>query len=221
MEARTSGQNEQQKTLSGKQKIQYIWDYYRFRIIVCIMIICAVGFYIYTLCTEKETLLCAALVNVSVSEEFTEHLSDDFVGYMKESTSKMEMPLYTKLYLTDNKSDQNYQYAYASRVKILASIDDEALDVVLMSKQAFDIFAENGYLCDLQELFQDYDALKEFEPYLVAGEHPMGLDMSQKGFFKQIGYEHTVYAGIITTSPRIDTAVEYIKYLYSEEQAGD
>lgn len=217
MESKTSNQQGQWKSLNGKQKIQYVWDYYKFPIIIFFVIICAISCFIYSCLTEKEKLLYAALVNVSISEEYTGHLSDDFVDHMKEDSSKKEVPLYTKLYLTDDKSDQNYQYAYASRVKVLASIDDEALDVVLMSKQAYDIFVENGYLCNLKELIQDYDTLKEFEPYLVDSDHPMGLNLSQKGYFKQIGYEHTAYVGIITTSPRIDTAAEYIKYLYSED----
>ena len=73
-------------------------------------------------------------------------MSSGFLDSMNADTSKEELKLYTGLYLTDDPDDPNHEYTYASRIKIIASIDDEQLDIVLMNKRAFDAFSQNGYL---------------------------------------------------------------------------
>ena len=50
----------------------------------------------------------------------------------------------------------------------------------------------------------------------VTEEYPMGLLISQKGLFKKAGFADDVYLGVIKNSPRMDMALKYIKYLYSE-----
>ena len=49
----------------------------------------------------------------------------------------------------------------------------------------------------------------------VTEEYPMGLLISQKGLFKEAGFEDDVYLGVIKNSPRMDMVIEYIKYLYT------
>ena len=54
--------------------------------------------------------------------------------------------------------------------------------------------------------------------HAVTEEFPMGLLVSQKGVFKEAGFADEVYLGILKNSPRMDMAVEYIKYLYSPKR---
>lgn len=108
-----------------------------------------------------------------------------------------------------------------------------------MNREAFDAFSQNGYLCDLEKLLQKSapGTLAELKPRLVtntailednsedlltddsltyqavAEEYPMGIDVSQKGIFSQAGFVEPVYLGVIANSPRMDMAVNYIKYL--------
>lgn len=156
---------------------------------------------------------------------------------------KKELKLYTGLYLTDAPDDPNHEYTYASRIKTVASIDDEKLDVVLMNKEAFDAFSQNGYLCNIEELLRELDpkTMAECKPYVTANtvilednaddimfdrslsyqavtdEFPMGLLVSQKGLFKRAGFDGDVYLGVIKNSPRMDMAIEYIEYLCTDK----
>ncbi len=232
---------EQWKQLQGTQKIQYIWDYYKFPIIVCLILLYIIGYILYGHFSKKDTVLYTALVNVSASEKLNAQLSDGFMDYIDADASRKTIQLYKGLYLTSDQDDPNHEYTYASRIKIIASIDGEQLDIVLMNKEAFDTFSQNGYLYNLEELLQDSDILTSVEPYLVTNtsilednsedllmddslsyqavtkEYPMGLDVSQKGLFQKAGFEDSVYLGVIANSPRMDMAVEYIKYLYSAD----
>ncbi len=233
--------NEHLKHLHGKQKIQYVWNYYKLPIVICLIFIYIIGYTTYGHFSRKDTLLYTGIVNVSTGEQLTGELNGGFLDYMDVDTSKIELKLYAGLYLTDAPDDPNHEYTYASRIKIIASIDDEKLDVVIMNKEAFDAFSQNGYLSDMEELLQDMDSdsLAVLKPYLVTNavilednaddillnkslsyeavteEYPMGLLISQKGLFKEAGFEDDVYLGVIKNSPRMDIAIEYIKYLYT------
>lgn len=230
------------KGLHGLKKIQYIWDYYKLPLIVSCIALYIIGYFLYGHFTHKEAILYTALVNISASEALTAQLSTDFLDYLDEDTSKRTVQLYQGLYLTDDEKNPYHEYTYASRMKILASIDNEQLDIVLMNKEAFDAFSQNGYLCNLEELLRssDSDLYTAIKPYLVTNitilednsmdmqfdssisyqamteEYTMGLDLSQAFFIRQAGFEDTLYLGIIENSTRKDTTVSYIRYLFSE-----
>ena len=228
-----------------RKKIQYIWDYYKFPLVVLCIFLYVIGYFLYGHFTRKDTILYTALVNVSASESLTQQLSTNFIPYIKEDSSKKELQLYTGLYLTDDENNPNHEYTYASRMKILASIDGEQLDVVLMNKESFDAFSQNGYLYNLEELLSnEYPALYEkWKPYLVTNtiilednstdvqldssisyqavteEAPTGLAISQTGLLHDAGFSDTVYLGIVANTPRADTAVHYIQYLTTSKKS--
>lgn len=240
----TTTKKEQWKQLHSKQKIQYVWDYYKFPIAVCFIFLYIIGYTIYGHFSKNDIILYTALVNVSIGDQVNTQLSDGFINFIDADSSKNDVQLYTGLYLTNDRGDPNHEYTYASRIKIIASIDGEQLDIVLMNKEAFDTFSSNGYLCNLEYLLQnsDSDVYKKLKPYLVTNtvilednsedlmvnesldyqavteEYPMGLNVSQKGLFKQAGFKSDVYLGVIGNSPHMDMAVKYINYLYSDSR---
>ena len=239
LKQKASPELEKLKTLHGLQKIRYIWDYYKLPIVVLCILLYILGYSLYGHFTHKEKILYTALVNVSASDSLTEQLSTGFLDSLDQDTSKTTMQLYTGLYLTDDETNPYHEYTYASRMKILASIDGKQLDVVLMNKEAFDAFSQNGYLCDLEELLssEDVDLYNRLKPHLVTNtvilednstdlqldpsityqavteEHPFGLDLSQTSMISDAGFSDIVYLGIIANSPRTEEAIDYVRYL--------
>lgn len=229
------------KQLHGKKKIQYIWDYYKLPITVLCIFLYIIVYILYRHFSYRNPVIYTALVNVAVGEDLNKKLSTDFLNFLNLSPSKNKVELYTGLYLTDDEQNAYYQYTYASRIKILATIDGELLDVVLMNKEAFDAFSQNGYLCDLDMLLSQktpdfYNDIKSdlssniiilednandliFDPsisyYAVTEEYYYGLDLSRTNLIQQAGFEEPVYLGIIANSPRQETAITYLQYLYS------
>ena len=126
-------------------------------------------------------------------------------------------------------------------MKILGLIDGELLDVVLMNREAFDAFSQNGYLHDLAEILpQADDSLYEtVRPDLIANliilednavehqldasipyeavteEHYYGIDLSRTQLISAAGFTEPVYLGIIANTPRLDSAAAYIRYLFA------
>ncbi|MDE7415683.1 MAG: hypothetical protein K2N44_05100 [Lachnospiraceae bacterium] len=234
--------NENLKSLNGKSKIQYIWDYYKLPLALFGILLYILVYISYNHFTHKDTILYAALVNVNAGDDLTEGLSDDFVEYLNLDPSKNRLELYTGLYLTDDEQNAYFQYAYASRMKILAAIDGEVLDIVLMNQEAFDAFSQNGYLYDLEDFLLQtdsvlYDTIKQdfaenitilddnfielqLDPsvayHAITEEHYYGIDLSHTELIRNAGFKEPVYLGILANSPRRDSAVSYLKYLFTK-----
>jgi len=234
--------NKNLSSLKGKKKLQYIWDYYKIPLIIFCILLYMTGSILYASLTHKNAVLYTAMVNVITGETLTDQLGRGFINASGQNAAKEEVVLYTGLYLTDDELNDSHEYTYASRMKILASIHGQQLDIVLMNREAFEAFSQNGYLCSLDELLSReaphlYDRLKDdlvngiiilednsidriFDdtiPYdAVTEEHLLGLDLSHSSFFKQAGFKDTVYLGILSNSPRIDMAIRYLEYLFAD-----
>ena len=120
----TSDQTNPMKTLKGRSKIQYIWDYYKLPLIILGILLYLFGYCLYRYLSYKETILYTALVNVTVGENLTQALTNNFLLSQNLNPDKNKLELYTGLYLTENEQNIDHQYTYASRIKILAAIDE-------------------------------------------------------------------------------------------------
>ncbi len=227
--------------LHGKAKLQYLWDYYKLPLAVAAIIFYIALYAAYHHFTHKDTALYAALVNVAVGDTLTEELSSQFLTEQNLNPAKNTFSLYSGLYLTEDENNSYHEYTYASRMKILASIDAEQLDVVFMNQEAFDAFSQKGYLYNLDELLaEEAPALfRQLAPYFVTNteilednaedllfdgsavyyaetaKYPMGLDLSESPFIKKGGFPETVYLGVIKNSPRLHIVFDYLEYLFS------
>lgn len=226
-------------SLSGRQRVRFVWDYFKLPIFLVLLLLYFIGWLTYREITHKDTILYAGLINFAPAEEVLTALSDDFLLEIGANPKKEACKLYTGWYITTDKESGYYDYNYASQMKILASIDDEQLDVVFMNREAFDAFSQNGYLMNLEELIADSDLSEKLSPYLVSNiefindnakdlnfdetvafeattaEAPMGLDLSESFLCKGTEYSDTLYLGVIANSPRSDGVIQYLSYLWS------
>ena len=238
------------KDVHGAAKLRYLFDYYNLPLILAAIVIYIVVWNVVRHNTKQDYGLYVALVNVVPSDELTselEHLlpaSEDPSGQEAPAAS-LPVCLYRGLFLTTDTDSSYHQYSYASRIKILGAIDSEKLDLVLMDKEAFDAFSQNGYLADLRELDTGRempDALaaafveniyieednsaevalgtaKEYESVTRKGMY--GLDLTRSSaLFSESSLSGTVYLGIVENSPRKEDAVRYLQELASYKSAG-
>lgn len=240
-EPEASGKEEQKwsvKDVHGAAKIGYIWEYYKLPIVIGCIFLYIASYMLHGYLTHKDTVLSAALVNVT-NVISSEELSTDFLNYLDTDVRKNEVVLYEGLYLTDDETSPDYGYVYASNTKITASIAGQLLDVVLMDRKAFDILAQRGYLCNIEEFLvqKDPDLYEELRSDLVSNtvilednaldaqlddsvtysaitnEYPMGVDITGSPLLPESGINGSLYLGIISNAPHTDAAVEYLRYL--------
>ena len=219
-------------------KIDYIYTYFKLPIFVIVAVVSMVGYTAYRRITDKDAVLYATYANVSIGEDLDGRLDGEFVSYLDKDPRKEEVYVYRGVYLSEDPSTENHQYQYASKLKIMAAIDGKQLDVVLMNREAYDIFSRNGYLLELPELLsQDSELYRSLEPHLITNtvvlednaiEYALnethryqettedvvnGLEVTQFPMFQQAGFPEPVYVGVVANSPRLPTVLEYLSYI--------
>ena len=233
------------REMNAAGKAEYIFSYYKLPIILALAALWFVGSTVYRQVAKKEVVLYSAHINVSVGDDLASQLDRSFISASGADPRKAEVLLYRGLYLSDNASEENHQYGYASKLKIMASIEAKQLDVVLMNREAYDILSHNDYLLDLSDFFSEDSSLYHFlEPYLTtntaiiednaieynlneADEYVMvtkevmnGIDVTTFPMFMEARFPDAVYLGVIANSPRLPAALQYIKYLASPADTG-
>ena len=220
------------------QKLGYIFSYYKLPIVLALLAVIVIGDFTFRYITKKEVLVYSAYLNVSVGDDLDAVLGAGFVEHMGVSPKKNEVSVYRDLYLSQDPSAENHQFAYASQLKLLAALQTKTLDVVLMNREAYDILSQNGYLYDIPTILDRSDPLFSLlEPCLtsntvilednsieynlneadvyeaVTEEATNGIDVSSFSVFQDADFSGHVYLGIIGNSPRLPTVFQYIEYL--------
>lgn len=242
-----TSEKEKLSRLKGQKKLQYLWDYYKLSFVIACILLYILGYVLYGHFTQKNNVLYAAFINVAPSDALTDRLSDGFLLSRGMDLNKNAFYLYTGLYLTGDEANPYHEYTYASRIKLVAAIDSETLDVALMDEEAFDAFSQNGYLCNIEEFLSEGDcelyqdcrellrdnivilednseeaALDHSLSYTAeTAEYPMALDISRTPLLKDAGFTEPVYLGVINNTPRKEEAAEYIRYLCFENPETD
>ena len=220
------------KKMNLPQKAEYIFTYYKFPIIAAVIAIFFLSNAIYLQITRKETALYCSLVNVTVDGQLANRLTVGFLESMDIDPDKNDVS-YSELNLSGGG-----QYAYSSRVKLMATIESQMLDVVLMDREAYDMLSANGYLLPLSELLSpDAGLAAELAPYLTentvivednqsdvergtADEYwsetedvVNGLNISGFRLFAGAGFSEDLYLGVIGNTARPEMVRSYIGYL--------
>ena len=230
------------KNLKGTAKCQYIWDYYKLQIFLICIIVYVLCYLLYRGVTTEHPQLYLAYVNVDVGDTLSRHLTDEFIDFLEPEEKHSVVKTTNRLALTENLQHVDGSYVYASQMKILSEIENQHLDVVIMNREAFDAFSQNGFLFNLKDLSETCH-LQNLEPYFIENieilsdnatdvmldpsveyqseitTYPMGIDITDFPIIRDAGFPDRVYLGIIANTPRPETAAAYASYLlYGEKE---
>ena len=214
-------------------KVDYIYTYFKWYILLGVVSLMVLGSVVYRQVSKKDTVIYLGLVNVSVGTDLETALTLDFLEDADLNPKNNQIQVYSGLYLTDDSSVENHEYAYASRMKLMAAVNAKQLDVVLMNREAYDILSQSGYLLDLSGratalapyltendvVLEDNSIefqLNEADEHRIVTERAVnGMDVSQLSIFRNAGFPDSVYIGIIANSPRYSVTIPYLEYLVS------
>ena len=222
--------------MSLPQRLDHILEYYKFPLVLALIAAVALGSVLYYRLTRRDALLYVGFANISVGETLDSELGEGFIRAVGADPRKSEVRLYRGLYLSLDATVQNHEYAYASRLKVMAAIANGQLDVMLMNREAYDILSAGGYLLPLTEL-ADADLygrisdrmtvntvvlednaiehrLDESVPYRAETEEvENAILISAFPRFARADFSGDVYLGVIKNSARMDAVLQYIDHL--------
>lgn len=219
------------RKMDTAHKAEYIYMYYKWFILLGIVVLVILGNTLHRQLTKKDVALYLGMANVSAGEELEQTITVDFLRWLGLNPKKNEVLVYKGLYLSSDASTEDHQYAYASKMKVMAAVTAQKLDVVLMNREAYDLLSQSGYLLPLTALPEaltpylienevvlennsiDVQLNNEEEYRIVTQTVPNGLDVSAFPLFRDAGFDGTVYIGFLANIPHYDTAVSYLEYL--------
>ena len=227
--------------MSLTQRLDHIFEYYKFPLVLILIAVVALGSMLYYRLTRRETLLYVACTNISVGETLDSALGEGYIRTIGANPRKSEVRLYHSLYLSRDATVQNHEYAYASQLKVMASMANGQLDVLLMNREAYDIMSTGGYLLPLEDFLSEDAALSarvsgrltentvilednDIEHRLdesiayqaVTEEVANGILISAFPLFARANFSGDVYLGVVGNSARTDAVLQYIEYLTAE-----
>lgn len=224
---------EEFRKLTPAKKLEHIWLYYKAPILLGILVLGILVSGVYRAATKKEPVMDLACLNVSMGETMEARLTEDYLAYRGLDPKRTEVRLYRDLYLSDDPAASDHEYAYASRMKLLATINSKQLDLVLMNREAYDLCSASGYLLDLTNLVDsayltanqvilednavEYN-LNEAQEYIVVTQtQSNAVELTKLSAFQEAGFSDSVYIGIIANTPRLPACQDYLDYLISTD----
>lgn len=224
--------------MSLAQKADYVVTYYKIPLVLAAFLLLVLGTVVQKRLAYREPLLYCAFFNVTAGEELEGSLTDGFVAYAGEDPRRCEVTAYTGLYLSRDPAAQDHEYAYASRMKLLATIQSQTLDVVVMNREAYDFLSSSGYLLELPPLLAQDGALAgRLAPCLTENavilednqvEYDLGTAeeywarteqsvnaLSADGLpqLADADFGGEVFVGVIGNTPRPEMVLRYLAYL--------
>lgn len=149
-----------------KEKVAYIWDYYKWFIIVGVLAVVMIVSYIYSIVTKKDVLLNGILLNVYHTEADSSDLISGFYELQDIDTKEEEINLNSSLFY-NVESPQSMQ-----TLQVLMTWNSaEQVDFISCSDvETMTDLAYRGYFADLSETLNPADYEKYSDRFYYMDE---------------------------------------------------
>lgn len=208
------------KKLSLKDKIGYIWDYYKGMIggvLAAILVIC--------ICVQtmrgsgKETVLSAAIINAEKTDgSKVMELQDDFGVYLGLDEKSQSLSL-DDTYLINLKDGD--QVTVACQTKLMAAIQAKTLDLILMPEDIYENYLTSGALEKLEDALGK-EFLEEEEAAWCMGRREgdsedavYALKITGSERLKDIYGDREIYLAVPVGASHPEEIRAFVKYLLS------
>lgn len=226
---------EKVKPLSGKEKLSYIWDYYKivFVGLLFLVLVIGIGVQMYKGSKQKEYLYSLVLNTDTIGGEPIEFLE----SYKQElglnpKKQKLTVDTSVQLYLEEEVRSQGSMASYAKLVTLLGA---GQIDIMISPEDVYRKYASSGAFYNLEDVLPKelYERTKidlytehlessqeeqEFTEEQESIEEPFGIDISKAPNYKadgSISY-HPVILSISRSTKNLDHAIELLTYLYGD-----
>ncbi len=155
-----------------KQKISYIWDYYKWHILIPLIVVIALISYIVNIVTRPDIILNGVMLNVYNMESQASHeeLLEDFYKEHEIDSKEEKINLNSSLYYSVDNMNTNHQTMQV----LMAWLSADQLDFITGDAASLTDLAYNEYFTDLRDYFSE-DELAKYEPYFLYIDYDLFL----------------------------------------------
>ena len=226
------------------EKTRYFFSYYTPHFLLGVLALVILISSIVYLARKKTVVFYLGMTNVSVGSVMETRLTEDFLKDAGLSPRRNEIILYKDMYLSEDASVENHEYAYASQLKLMASVEGKRLDLVLMNRESYDYLSRRGFLCDLSGELNGSGVYPGLQPFLTENEVVLsdnsldsllgnaeevlvetetvcnGILVNDLPAFREAGFPDDVWLGIIANTDHMDNVLRYLEFLQKEQESG-
>ncbi len=213
------------ESLTGRQKLRYIIDYYWLWILGVFGAVFILGYVIYHAAfAVKDFWFYAVFANTMGDGGNGSRLYTDFVDYAGFDTSQKKVEMNASSWFDPSVKGGTVNSYYQAFVALVESGD---LDIVVMGKEGLRSVGSSGRLLDLSDekcaaIYKKYGGrLVTCEPYdeeYSGGPVPVGIDISDSRLVTEYElYEGDCVLGISAYSSRISSVEVFLDFILMEE----
>lgn len=217
------------KNMSMKEKLQYIWDYYRIPILVISLgMIMAIFIIKDVISNNRPTHLYACMLNSNYSYDNDTELINEYINYADIDTQAEQLILDFSMQIHLDDADQ-MSLAYQQKIMALFAADE--LDVLVGDEQIVKSYAEADGFANLEEFLPDdlksELAEKGYSYYHYTSEDggsvPIGLYMDSCKRLQEDGTMGTYPEDsrpiftIAWNTPHPENSIEFLRFLISKD----
>ncbi len=213
-------EKEKLREMVFKDKVTYIWEYYKFHIIGVAAMIALIAYFIYGLLNPTiQPQFYAAIINNRVSDDVLDNAASEFADRLDLNLKRENIEFNTTFYY-----ELNGQYTFTMQQALTTYISAKEIDVVIAPETYFQKYAYYDTFAKLSdELPTDiYSSLTD-QFYLTdteedATQSDYGIYLSDTKLFKDVTDETDPYVlGIVINAPHIENTVEFVRYLFGDK----
>lgn len=196
--------------MSGKEKLQHLWTYYKWTLLVAVLIIAAVSLVVTAVINKSTTVLASGvMVNKELSAEGQAYLNDDLFEAL--SQGGLEKVNLNKMYLTNGETVDALESNYYTIMSLAGLSATGELDYVIMDKTAMEQLAAQEMFLDLTELFQEEelsalgDKVLRIQKKDTEISYPGVINITELPFIKDnmdLSEKDAIYIGFAKATPR-------------------
>ncbi len=210
-------EKEKLKNMTTKEKMNYLWEYYRLHALGGILAIAAIIYVIYQIATPNiNTQFYAAIIDSSLSTEAVEEFASEFSDYLDLNPKLEDIQINDTFYLSGS-GNYNIQQA------LTAYIAAREVDVIIAPESQFLNYAKNDYFTKLSEALPTdiYSAMTDrfflSETTESSDKNAYGIYLNDSDLFEGVTYDGEPYVlGILANYPHEENTIEFINYLFKD-----
>lgn len=212
-------EKEKLKDMNFKQKLEYLWEYYRIHALAVVAIIALVIYIIYGILNPGvSTKFYAALINSPINPEVIDEYEKDFTGYLELDPNRENVVL-------NDTFNFNVDVTYTANVKqtLQAYVAAAEVDVIIAPEKEFSEYASYGAVIKLSDQLPTdlYSSLTDHFFISATEDDPeksaYGIYINDTKLYAENSVTKDPYIiGIVANSKHKDKAIEFIRFLLEE-----
>lgn len=209
------------KPMTFKEKLDHIWTYYKYHMLVAFCVLFIVGGALYSFLMPRENILIAGVqCNVRMTDQGYDYLTKDFQKNVL-GGAEGKTPLHSLEFYGEGTVEAVEQTTKAY-YSVTAYVEAKQLDYMLLDMYSFRYFGSDRLYMDLRDILsrEELDALVEqdlilFEESEETGEvTPRAINIAHLPFCQEELNTQECYLVFVRNTPRLETCQrlwEYIK----------